>query len=283
MAVVMDGKATALSVRKGLRPRIARLIEKGIDPALTVILVGEDPASAIYVRNKEKMCARLGIKSEVIRMDARTTQDELCAELRRLNEDNSIHGILVQLPLPKHIDEVAVLNIVAAEKDVDCFHPVNAGKLLRGEKGFLACTPAGVMRMLEEYGVDIAGKEAVVIGRSNIVGKPLAILLLQQNATVTICHSRTRDLAEVTRRADILVAAIGKGRFVTADMVKPGAVVVDVGVNRMEDGKVAGDVDYDAVEPIASYITPVPGGVGSMTIAMLMENTVFAAEQYGKA
>lgn len=283
MAAILDGKATALSVRKGLRPRIAALKEKGIEPALTVVLVGDDPASAIYVRNKEKMCERLGIKSGIVRMNAQTTQQELVDVIRNLNNDPAIHGILVQLPLPGHIDEVAVLNEVSPEKDVDCFHPVNAGKLLRGEKGFLPCTPAGVMRILAEYGIDVSGKEAVVIGRSNIVGKPLAIMLLQKNATVTVCHSRTKDLPEVTRRADILIAAIGRARFITADMVKPGAVVVDVGVNRVAENKVVGDVDYDAVEGVASFITPVPGGVGAMTIAMLMENTVFAAEQYDKA
>jgi methylenetetrahydrofolate dehydrogenase (NADP+)/methenyltetrahydrofolate cyclohydrolase len=280
MAQIIDGKACALQVRKSLRPRIAVLKERGIEPKLTVVLVGDDPASAVYVRNKEKMCERLGIVSETIRVAADTSQEDVLAIVRKLNEDDSVHGILVQLPLPRHIDEVAVLNEVAANKDVDCFHPINAGKLLRGEKGFLPCTPAGVMRMLEEMNIDIEGKEAVVIGRSNIVGKPLSIMLLQKNATVTICHSRTKNLGEVARRADILVAAIGKHNFVTADMVKPGAVVIDVGVNRIAEKKVAGDVDFDAVEPIASYITPVPGGVGAMTIAMLMENTVFAAEQH---
>ncbi len=280
MATIIDGKAIAEKVREDLKPRVAALKEGGIEPGLTVVLVGDDPASAVYVRNKERACKKLGIKSDVIRMAADTAQGDLIAVVRRLNADPSVHGILVQLPLPGQIDEVAVLGEVSPDKDVDCFHPVNAGRLLRGEKGFLPCTPAGVMRLLEETGIDPAGKEAVVIGRSNIVGKPLAIMLLQKNATVTICHSRTKDLAQVARRADILAVAIGKVGFLTADMVKPGAVVIDVGVNRVGEKKVAGDVDFDAVEPVAGYITPVPGGVGAMTIAMLMENTVFAAERH---
>jgi methylenetetrahydrofolate dehydrogenase (NADP+)/methenyltetrahydrofolate cyclohydrolase len=224
------------------------------------------------------MCERLGIVSVVVRMEASAPQEEVVRAVRALNGDASVHGVLVQLPLPRHIDETAVLGEVLAEKDVDCFHPVNAGKLLRGEEGFLPCTPAGVMRLLDAYGIEIEGKEAVVLGRSNIVGKPLSIMLLQRNATVTICHSRTKNLTQIARRADILVAAIGKAGFVTADMVKPGAAVIDVGVNRIGEGKVAGDVDFASVEAVAGHITPVPGGVGTMTIAMLMQNTIYAAE-----
>ncbi len=279
MAQLIEGKPVALGVRKSLVPRIAALKARGVEPKLAVVLVGDDPASAVYVRNKERMCQRLGIGSVVARMEADASQEDVVKTVRGLNADASVHGLLVQLPLPGHIDEAAVLREVSAEKDVDCFHAVNAGKLLRGEEGFLPCTPAGVIRLLDDAGIAIEGKEAVVIGRSNIVGKPLALMLLQRNATVTVCHSRTRNLAEVTRRADILVAAIGKAGFVTADMVKPGAAVIDVGVNRVAEGKVAGDVDFASVEPVAGYITPVPGGVGTMTIAMLMQNTVFAAER----
>ncbi|MFR5853666.1 MAG: bifunctional methylenetetrahydrofolate dehydrogenase/methenyltetrahydrofolate cyclohydrolase FolD [Lachnospiraceae bacterium] len=247
-------------------------------PGLCVILVGSDPASQTYVANKEKACARLGIHSQTLRMGAETTQAELEASIERANEDEAIHGILVQLPLPAQLDEHRALALIRPEKDVDGFHAVNMGRLARGEDCVVACTPKGALHMLKAAGVPIAGKNAVVIGRSNIVGKPMALLLLQENATVTICHSRTEDLAEHTRRADILVAAVGKPRFVTADMVKEGAAVLDVGINRV-DGKLCGDVDFEHVKEKAGWISPVPGGVGKMTIAMLMENTVSAAEK----
>jgi methylenetetrahydrofolate dehydrogenase (NADP+)/methenyltetrahydrofolate cyclohydrolase len=243
-----------------------------------VILVGNDPASEIYVRNKGKGCEDTGMLSRTIRMDENTTQEALEEEIEKLNRDPAIHGILVQLPLPDHLDEQAALARILPEKDVDGFHLVNAGHLMTGTEGVVPCTPKGALYMIRSAGIDLSGKEAVVIGRSNIVGKPMAMLLLQQNCTVTLCHSRTRDLAEHTRRADILVAAVGKAGFVTADMVKPGAVVIDVGINRV-NGKVCGDVDYEGVKEIAGWITPVPGGVGRMTIAMLLANTADAAER----
>ena len=277
-AQIIDGKNIALKVREGLMPRVEALKEEGKIPGLTVVLVGENPASQIYVRNKERAAVKLGYKSEVIRMEETATQQELMDVVLRLNNDDSVDGILVQLPLPKHMDEQAILAAIDPNKDVDGFHAMNAGRLMNGEKGFVACTPKGVMRLLEETGVELSGKNAVVVGRSNIVGKPLALLLLEKNGTVTVCHSRTKNLKEECLGADILVAAIGKPRFITADMVKPGAVVIDVGINRTEDGKLCGDVDYEAVEPISSYITPVPGGVGPMTITMLMKNTLLAAE-----
>ena len=254
------------------------LRERGVVPGLCVILVGSDPASQTYVANKEKACARLGIHSHTVRMGEETTQAELEAEIEKANHDESIHGILVQLPLPAGLDEHRALALIRPEKDVDGFHAVNMGRLARGEDCVVACTPKGALHMLKAAGVPIAGKNAVVIGRSNIVGKPMALLLLQENATVTICHSRTEDLAEHTRRADILVAAVGKPRFVTADMVKEGAAVLDVGINRV-NGKLCGDVDFETVKEKAGWISPVPGGVGKMTIAMLMENTVSAAEK----
>jgi len=278
MAQLLDGKIMAAELEAELKLRVDALTEKGCKPGLTVILVGEDPASQTYVSNKEKACARLGIRSETLRMPEGTTQEELEAEILRANQDPSIHGILVQLPLPRHLDSDRALSLILPEKDVDGFHDINAGRLSRGLDCVVACTPKGALHMLKKAGVDISGKEAVVVGRSNIVGKPMALLLLQENATVTVCHSRTADLAAHTRRADILVAAIGKPRFITADMVKDGAVVVDVGINRV-DGKLCGDVDFEAVEKKASWITPVPGGVGKMTIAMLMDNTVSAAEK----
>ena len=243
-----------------------------------MILVGEDPASQIYVKNKGLGCAQVGMHSVTIRLPETTTQQELETQIDQLNGDAAIHGILVQLPLPAGLDEAAALARIAPEKDVDGFHVVNAGKLFTGQKGVVACTPKGAMEMIRRTGIDLSGKEAVVVGRSNIVGKPMAMLLLQQNATVTMCHSRTQHLAEHTRRADVLVAAVGKPRFITADMVKPGAIVIDVGINRV-DGKVVGDVDFDAVKEVASWITPVPGGVGRMTITMLLENTIEAAER----
>lgn len=277
-AKMLDGAAMALEVEKELKQRVDALREKNVVPGLCVILVGNDPASQTYVANKEKACARLGIHSQTLRMGAETTQAELEAAIERANEDEAIHGILVQLPLPAHLDEHRALALIRPEKDVDGFHAVNMGRLARGEDCVVACTPKGALHMLKAAGVPIAGKNAVVIGRSNIVGKPMALLLLQENATVTICHSRTENLAEYTRRADILVAAVGKPRLVTADMVKEGAAVLDVGINRV-DGKLCGDVDFEAVKEKAGWISPVPGGVGKMTIAMLMENTVSAAEK----
>ncbi|MDY4517243.1 MAG: bifunctional methylenetetrahydrofolate dehydrogenase/methenyltetrahydrofolate cyclohydrolase FolD [Candidatus Spyradocola sp.] len=278
-AQIIDGKSIALAVRQGLEPRVEALKAKGVTPGLTVVVVGDDPASAIYVRNKERASQKLGMNGTVLRMPGETTQEELLTVVRKLNADDSIHGILVQLPLPKHIDEHAILREIDPDKDVDGFHAMNAGRLLNGEKGFVACTPKGVMRLLETTGVDLNGKNAVVVGRSNIVGKPMALLLLQKNCTVTIAHSRTRNLADVTRAADILVVAVGRAGMITGDMIKPGAVVMDVGINRV-DGKVVGDVDFESAKEVASYITPVPGGVGAMTIAMLMENTVEAAENH---
>ena len=278
-AQIIDGKSIALSVRQGLEPRVEALKAKGVTPGLTVVVVGDDPASAIYVRNKERASQKLGMNGTVLRMPGETTQEELLTVVRKLNADDSIHGILVQLPLPAHIDEHAILREIDPDKDVDGFHAMNAGRLLNGEKGFVACTPKGVMRLLETTGVDLNGKNAVVVGRSNIVGKPMALLLLQKNCTVTIAHSRTRNLADVTRSADILVVAVGRAGMITGDMIKPGAIVMDVGINRV-DGKVVGDVDFESAKEVASYITPVPGGVGAMTIAMLMENAVEAAENH---
>ena len=277
-AQLLDGKIMSESLRGEIAQRVAALREKGVTPGLAVILVGEDPASQIYVRNKGVGCEQVGIHSVTIRLPETTTQAELEAHIRRLNEDDTIHGILVQLPLPKGLDEAAALAVIAPEKDVDGFHIQNAGKLLNGLPGVVACTPKGALEMIRRTGIDLSGKEAVVVGRSNIVGKPMAMLLLQQNCTVTMCHSRTVNLAEHTRRADILVAAVGKAKFITADMVKPGAVVIDVGINRV-DGKVVGDVDFEAVREVAGWITPVPGGVGRMTITMLLSNTVEAAER----
>ena len=277
-AQLLDGKIMSDELRVRIAERVAALKEKGVQPGLAVILVGEDPASQIYVRNKEKGCEQVGMHSIAIRLPAETTQAELESHIRALNADASIHGILVQLPLPRHLDEAAALAVIAPEKDVDGFHVQNAGKLLNGLEGVVACTPKGALEMIRRTGVDLSGKEAVVVGRSNIVGKPMAMLLLQQNCTVTMCHSRTADLAAHTRRADVLVAAVGKARFITADMVKPGAIVIDVGINRTPEGKVVGDVDFDAVKEVAGWITPVPGGVGRMTITMLLENTVEAAE-----
>lgn len=277
-AALLDGKKVSAQVEEQLACRIARLKKQNVTPGLTVILAGEDPASQTYVRNKEKACERLGLYSHTVRLPEDVSQETLEAAIAQANADPAIHGILVQLPLPAHLDSEHALAMIRPEKDVDGFHDINMGRLVRGTDGVIACTPKGVMRLLESAGIALAGKEAVVVGRSNIVGKPMALLLLQQNATVTICHSRTADLSAHTRQADILVAAVGMPGFITAEMVKEGAVVVDVGINRV-DGKLCGDVDFDAVAQKASYITPVPGGVGKMTIAMLMENTVEAAEK----
>ena len=284
MAKIIDGKKIAAETRRNIAERTAAFENtNGFKPGLAVIIVGEDPASQVYVRNKKKACEEVGFYSQVYEMPAETTMDELLGKIDTLKNDNRIHGILVQLPLPKHLDEKEIIAAIPPEKDVDAFHLINTGKIMLGEYSFLPCTPAGVMKMLEYEGIDVSGKDCVVIGRSNIVGKPMAMLLLHANGTVTICHSRTRDLAEVTRRADILVVAIGKADFVTGDMVKEGAVVIDVGMNRRADGKLTGDVDFASVEPKASAITPVPGGVGPMTITMLLENTLTAAvESVGK-
>ena len=277
-AEILSGKIMSESLRKEIAERVSALKERGMTPGLAVILVGNDPASEIYVRNKGNGCAEVGMYSRTINMPEETTLEQLEAAIEELNSDSAIHGILVQLPLPKHLDENAALAKILPEKDVDGFHLINAGHMLTGTPGVVACTPKGALYMIKSTGVDLNGKEAVVIGRSNIVGKPMAMLLLQQNCTVTMCHSRTKNLAEHTRRADVLVAAVGKAGFVTADMVKPGAIVIDVGINRV-DGKVKGDVDFDAVKEVAGYITPVPGGVGKMTITMLLMNTVEAAER----
>lgn len=277
-AQLLSGKEMAEEVLTEVAERVKTLTEHGIVPGLAVILVGDDPASQIYVRNKGLACEKVGMHSLTIRMPEHTDQQTLETKIRELNADTSIHGILVQLPLPKQLDETAALAAITPEKDVDGFHILNAGRLFTGQRGVVACTPKGAMAMIRRTGLELAGKEAVVVGRSNIVGKPMAMLLLDANCTVTVCHSRTCNLAEHTRRADILVAAVGKPRMITADMVKPGAVVIDVGINRV-DGKVVGDVDFDAVKEVAGWITPVPGGVGRMTIAMLLENTLEAAEK----
>mgnify|MGYP002732339872 CR=1 FL=1 len=280
-AQLLDGKVMAQQVEAELAQRVEQLKQRGVTPGLLVILVGDNPASCKYVSNKEKACERVGMLSETKRMPADTTQEELERVIRAANDDARYHGVLVQLPLPAQLDTNRALALIKPEKDVDGFHAMNAGKLMRGEDGVVACTPKGALYMLKSAGIPIAGKEAVVVGRSNIVGKPMAMLLLQENATVTICHSRTQNLAEHTRRADILVAAIGQPRFITGDMIKEGAVVIDVGMNRVADHW-CGDVDFDAASQKASYITPVPGGVGKMTIAMLMSNTVDAAEKASK-
>jgi methylenetetrahydrofolate dehydrogenase (NADP+)/methenyltetrahydrofolate cyclohydrolase len=280
MATLIDGKMISAQIRAELKEETKEFIAKtGVTPKLTVILVGEDPASQVYVRNKGRACEEVGFAADQITLSATTTQEELDALIDKLNADTSVHGILVQLPLPKGLSEERVLLRISPEKDVDAFHPYNVGRMVAGQITYLPCTPAGVMELIERSGISVAGKDCVVIGRSNIVGKPMAHLLMQANGTVTVCHSRTKDLAEHTRRADILVAAIGKADFVTADMVKPGAVVIDVGINRNAEGKLTGDVDFASVEPVASYITPVPGGVGPMTIAMLMKNTLTAAKR----
>ena len=278
MATRIDGKAVAAKIRAQVAQDVEALKARGICPGMAVVLVGDDPASKIYVNNKKKACAETGIYSEEHLLPAETTQEELLALIEKLNADEKIHGILVQSPLPKHLDEKLVVEHIDPRKDVDAFHAYNVGKIMIGDFTFLPCTPAGVIELIRSTGVPIEGKNCVVVGRSNIVGKPMAMLLLHNNGTVTICHSRTKNLAEICRCADILVAAVGKPKFITADMVKPGAGVIDVGMDRDENGKLCGDVDFDAVEPIASYITPVPGGVGPMTIAMLMKNAVRAAE-----
>lgn len=278
MAAVIDGKAISAKVKSEVKQETEALKAKGISIGLAVIIVGDNPASRVYVNNKKKACAEVGFESFEYALPQETTQEELLALVDKLNKDDTVNGILVQLPLPKQIDEKAVINAILPEKDVDAFHPVNVGKIMIGDFAFLPCTPAGVMELIASTGVEISGKECVVIGRSNIVGKPMAMLLLHKNGTVTICHSKTKNLAEVCSRADILVAAVGRANFVTPDMVKEGAVVIDVGMNRLENGKLCGDVDYAACFEKAGYITPVPGGVGPMTIAMLMKNTLTSAK-----
>ena len=274
----IDGKAVAASVRSQVAAEVAELAEKGTKVTLAVVIVGDDPASRVYVNNKKKACADCGILSEEYALPAETTQEQLMALIEELNGRRDVNGILVQLPLPKHLDEKQVIDAIDPKKDVDAFHPSNVGGIMIGDYHFLPCTPAGVMELIHSTGVKVEGAHCVVIGRSNIVGKPMAMLMLHENATVTVCHSRTQNLAEHCRQADILIAAVGRANFVTADMVKEGAVVIDVGINRGADGKLCGDVDFAAVEPKASYITPVPGGAGPMTIAMLMKNALMAAK-----
>ncbi|NCU16779.1 bifunctional methylenetetrahydrofolate dehydrogenase/methenyltetrahydrofolate cyclohydrolase FolD [Pallidibacillus pasinlerensis] len=280
---IISGKEIAAKKREEIKAKVEQLKAKGIQPGLAVILVGDDQASERYVRNKQKACEEVGMYSLLQKYDSDITEDFLIRKIKELNNNTDIHGILVQLPLPKHIDPQVVIETISAEKDVDGFHPVNVGKLVIGEDGFIPCTPYGIMVMLEEINYDLTGKRAVVVGRSNIVGKPMGQLLLQKNATVTYCHSKTEDLPSVTREADVLVSAVGIANFITAEHVKDGAVVIDVGMNRDENGNLCGDVLYDAVKDKASYITPVPGGVGPMTITMLLQNTLKAAERIQKS
>ena len=276
---IINGKEISAAVKERIKNEVEDLKEKGINVGLAVILVGENPASKVYVANKKKACEELGIKSFEFKLPEQTTEEELISLVKKLNEDSEVNGILCQLPLPSHLDESTVINTIVPEKDVDAFHPVNVGKIMIGDFDFLPCTPAGIMEMLAYMNIDICGKECVVIGRSNIVGKPMAMLLLHKNATVTVCHSKTKNLKAVTSRADVLVSAVGRAGFVTADMVKEGAVVIDVGMNRNAENKLCGDVDFEAVKEKCSAITPVPGGVGPMTIAMLMQNTLTAAKK----
>ena len=278
MAQLIDGKAVAADIKAELRVRVEALKEKGVVPCLAVVMAGDNPASAIYVRNKRRACKDVGVESRYVKLDGDVTQQQVIDEINKLNADETVHSILVQLPLPKHIDENAVLDAILPEKDADGFHVVNAGRLLTGRDCTLPCTPAGCMELLRRSGVPMNGVDAVVVGRSNIVGKPMSLLLQQENCTVTMCHSRTKGLAEHVRRADIVVCAAGRQGLITADMIKPGAAVIDVGINRGEDGKISGDVDFESVSQVAGWITPVPGGVGPMTVAMLMRNAVIAAE-----
>ena len=279
MAKIIDGKKISQEIKDELKERVAALKEKGVEVTLAVIQVGSNPASTVYVGNKKKACAYVGIKSLAYELPEETTEAELLELVEKLNKDDSVNGILVQLPLPKHIDEDKVIKTISPEKDVDGFHPESVGKLSIGQKGYVSCTPAGIIQLLKRSDIEIDGKECVIIGRSNIVGKPMAMLLLRENGTVTITHSHTKDLKEVTRRADILIVAIGRTKFVTADYIKEGAVVIDVGMDRDENGKLCGDVDFADVEPKAGAITPAPGGVGPMTIAMLMHNCVSSVEK----
>lgn len=280
MAVLIDGKLVSEKTRENIKGDVEAFKERyGAVPGLAVIVVGNDPASAVYVRNKHKACLSVGINSLQIELPEETTEEELLSKIDELNIDPAVNGILVQLPLPKHISEEKVTAKILPEKDVDAFHAENVGRIMMGNYDFLPCTPAGIIRLLEFYNIEISGKRCVVIGRSNIVGKPMALLLLEKHGTVTVCHSRTEGLSEITKEADIVVVAIGRPKFLTADMIKPGAVIVDVGINRGADGKLVGDVDFETVSEIASYITPVPGGVGPMTITMLLKNTLLAAEK----
>ena len=279
MAKILSGKIVSARVKDELKKEVEELSQRGKQTGLAVVLVGDDSASKVYVRNKEKACEEVGIYSEVHRLSANTSEEELLKLINELNENDKIDGILVQLPLPKHLDDKVIIDNIKPEKDVDAFHPSNVGKIMIGDYDFLPCTPAGIMELIHESGVEVDGKTCVVIGRSNIVGKPMSMLLLHENGTVTTCHSHTKNLAEVTKSADILVAAVGIPKFVKADMVKPGAVVIDVGMDRDENGKLCGDVDFNEVEPVAGAITPVPGGVGPMTIAMIMRNTVTASKK----
>ena len=283
MAEIISGKEVATVLNEGTAAKVAELKNKGIGVSLAVIIVGDDPASKVYVNNKKKACEKLGITSYEYVLPESTTQEELMQTVKELNERADVNGILCQLPLPKHLDSNAVIDAIAPEKDVDCFSPTNVGLLNIGRGRLSPCTPAGIMDMLEYKNISVSGKHCVVIGRSNIVGKPMSALLLAADATVTVCHSKTQNLAEITKTADVLIAAVGRPKFVTADMVKDGAVVIDVGIHRTESGKLCGDVDFDSVEPKASYITPVPGGVGPMTIARLMRNTVTAAKLQNQA
>lgn len=279
MANIIDGKAVSAQVKERIRTETAELKSKGIEVGLAVVIVGDDPASKVYVRNKKKACEEVGFTSYEYALPAETTEQELLDLVKKLNEDKKVNGILVQLPLPKHLNDKVIIDNILPEKDVDAFHPVNVGKIMIGDYSFLPCTPAGVMELIASTGTVIQGKECVVIGRSNIVGKPQAMLLLHKSGTVTICHSKTKNLKEVASRADILVAAVGKAKMITKDYIKEGAVVIDVGMNRDENGKLCGDVDFEDCKEKAGYITPVPGGVGPMTIAMLMQNTLTAAKQ----
>lgn len=278
MAMIIDGKKISAEIKDEIKVEVAKYAEKGIHITMAVVKVGEDPASAVYVRNKQKACEYVGIESVAYELKEETTEDELLELVRKLNEDSAINGILVQLPLPSHINEDKILNAIDSKKDVDGFHPNNVGKMMVGEETFLPCTPAGIVQLLKRSGVALEGKECVVIGRSNIVGKPMSMLMLKENCTVTIAHSRTKNLKEVTGRADILIVAIGKPKFITADYVKEGAVVIDVGIHRNEENKLCGDVDFETVEPKVSAITPVPGGVGPMTVTMLMANCLRSVE-----
>ena len=277
----IDGREVAKKWKENAAQRAQALTEKGITPHLAVVVAGENPASQVYVRNKENACLRAGIRSTIVRLPESCTQEELESAVAALNADSGVHGILVQLPLPKGLDETRVLALIDPDKDVDGFHAMNTGRLMNGQPGFVPCTPLGVMKLLEAYEIPTRGRHAVIIGRSNIVGKPMAMLLLAADATVTICHSKTENLAEITRQADILVAAVGRPNFVTGDMIKPGATVIDVGINRV-DGALVGDVNAEEAAQKAAYLTPVPGGVGQMTIAMLLSNTLDAAERYGR-
>ena len=278
MAMLLKGKEVSDRIKDEMKEEVKALKAKGINPGLAVILVGEDPASQVYVRNKKLACEYIGINSFEYVLPASTTQEELIELIEKLNNDDTVSGILCQLPVPEHIDDEAIINAIDPKKDVDAFHPVNVGKIMTGNYDFVPCTPAGVMELIKESGIDVSGKECVVVGRSNIVGKPMSMLLLHKNGTVTVCHSRTQNLAEKTRNADILVAAVGIPNFITGDMIKPGAVVIDVGINRIAPKKLVGDVEFESAEKVAAAITPVPGGVGPMTIAMLMKNTLKAAE-----